>query len=68
MKQKSVVMCPGITHAELLALLFFSRLTSTDETWIETNITNMMSVREPGHETIEAETIATMRKCSVLAL
>jgi hypothetical protein len=46
----------------------FSWLASTNETRIETNITNMMSVGEPSHETIETETIATMRKCSILAL
>ena len=70
MKQKILFLCLRASHytTNRFALMFFSTTTSTDKTWIETNITNVMSIREPSHETIETETITTMRKCSVLAL
>lgn len=41
---------------------------STNESWIEANISNMMTVCYPCHESIETKTITTMRKCSIFTL
>ena len=44
------------------------RSASTNKSWIEAHVTDMMAVGQPCHETIQTEPITTMGECAILTL
>lgn len=39
-----------------------------DESWVQADVSDVMSVQQPGEETLQTQTITTMRACAVFPL
>lgn len=45
-----------------------SRSAALDESRVEADISDVMSVQQPGEETLQTQTVTTMRACAILPL
>lgn len=45
-----------------------SRSAALDESWVEAYVSDVMSVQQPGEETLQPQTITAMRTCAIFSL
>ena len=39
-----------------------------DESWVQADVSDVMSVQQPGEETLQTQTVTTVRTCAILPL
>lgn len=39
-----------------------------DESWVQADVSDVMSVQQPGEETLQTQTVTTVRACAVFPL